>query len=92
MTTVERAYTYLYHARNAFLHGNPVAGKSLLTRTAKKQVGIPLLASMVLDLPRFNGRVSDRHYAACCHCSSYSAGLMYPNVEWRRFRLYQVSM
>ena len=45
-----------------------------------------------MDLPRFNGRVSDRHYAACCHCSSYSAGLMYPNVEWRRFRLYQVSM
>ena len=49
-------------------------------------------AILRLGLPRFNGRVSDRNYAAACSCCSYSAGLMYPSVEWRRFRLYHVSM
>ncbi len=34
-----------------------------------------------MDLPQFNGRVNDRTYAAACNCSSYAAGLMYPNVE-----------
>jgi predicted permease len=28
-----------------------------------------------VSLPRFNGRVSDRTYAASCNCSSYAAGL-----------------
>jgi hypothetical protein len=29
----------------------------------------------MLSLPRFNGRVSDRTYAASCNCISYAAGL-----------------
>jgi hypothetical protein len=29
-----------------------------------------------MSLPRFDGRVSDRPYAASCNCSSYAAGLM----------------
>ena len=28
-----------------------------------------------LDLPRKSGRVRDKNYAACCNCTSYSAGL-----------------
>lgn len=38
-------------------------------------------AGLNLDLPRFNGRVNDRTYDAAWNCSSYAAGLMYPNVE-----------
>ena len=47
LSTIERAYTYLYHARNAFLHGNPVGGSTLHTRTGKRTIGLPLLASLV---------------------------------------------
>lgn len=47
LSLIGRAYTYLYHARNDFLHGNPVAESSLLTRTQKKQVALPLLAGLV---------------------------------------------
>jgi hypothetical protein len=45
-----------------------------------------------MSLPRFSRRVSDRTYAASCTCASYSAGFRYPSVEWRRRRLYQISM
>jgi len=31
---------------------------------------------LIVSLPRFDGRVSDRPYAASCNCSSYAAGLM----------------
>jgi len=31
---------------------------------------------VTVSLPRFDGRVSDRPYAASCNCSSYAAGLM----------------
>jgi hypothetical protein len=46
---------------------------------------------VTLGLYRFSGRVSERNYAAISS-SSYAAGLMYPSVECRRFRLYQTSM
>jgi hypothetical protein len=47
LSLIGRAYTYLYHARNDFLHGNPVAASTLLTRTKKKQVALPLIAGLV---------------------------------------------
>jgi hypothetical protein len=44
------------------------------------------------DLPRKSGRVFERNYAASRTGASYSAGLTYPKVECRRYRLYHVSM
>ena len=46
------------------------------------------LGPVSLSLPRFDGRVSDRLYAASCNCASYSAGLTKPSVECLRLRLY----
>ncbi len=35
----------------------------------------PFCRRLDLDLPRKSGRVRDKNYAACCNCTSYSAGL-----------------
>ncbi len=42
-----------------------------------------------MSLPRKSGRVFDECYAVISCCTSYSAGLTYPNVQRRRFRLYR---
>jgi len=47
MDALERAYSYLYSARNAFLHGNTVSSAKLFTRSRKGQVAIPRIAATV---------------------------------------------
>ena len=56
----------------------------LQQRAAKwsAQAGVPSYWSagsygtlLFVNLPRFDGRVRDRDYAAAFHCSSYAAGL-----------------
>ena len=47
MNALERAYSYLYTARNQFLHGNPVSPSILFTRSRKQQVPIPRVAAVV---------------------------------------------
>ena len=47
MNALERAYTYLYKARNEFLHGNPVSPSILFTRSKERQVPIPRVAAVV---------------------------------------------
>jgi hypothetical protein len=47
LSAPQRAYTYLYNARNAFLHGNPVSTNSMLTRSRSERQGLPRIAALV---------------------------------------------
>jgi hypothetical protein len=47
VNALERAYSYLYNARNSFLHGNPVTSSTLFTRSRKAGTPIPRLATTV---------------------------------------------
>jgi hypothetical protein len=47
LSAPQRAYTYLYRARNDFLHGNPVSFSTMLTRRASERVGLPRIAAAV---------------------------------------------
>jgi hypothetical protein len=47
LSALQRAYTYMYRARNRFLHGNPVSTSDLLTLTRGHRVGLPQLAALV---------------------------------------------
>jgi hypothetical protein len=47
VSALQRAYVYLYRARNQFLHGNPVRENSLLTLNRTERVGLPRLAAVV---------------------------------------------
>jgi len=47
VSALQRAYIYLYRARNKFLHGNPVSTSTLLTLNRGERVGLPRLATVV---------------------------------------------
>ena len=48
LSAPQRAYTYLYNARNEFLHGNPVSVSTMMTRSRKQPaVGLPRIAALV---------------------------------------------
>jgi hypothetical protein len=47
LTALQRGYTYLYRARNRFLHGNPIGPTSLLTLSRTRRVGLPRLAAII---------------------------------------------
>jgi hypothetical protein len=47
VNALERAYTYLYLARNRFLHGNPVSPSLLFTRSRTAPAAIPRIAAVV---------------------------------------------
>lgn len=47
VSALQRAYIYLYRARNKFLHGNPVNANSLLTLGRRVRIGLPQLAAIV---------------------------------------------
>lgn len=47
VSALQRAYIYLYRARNKFLHGNPVSTGTLLTLNRGERVGLPRLATVV---------------------------------------------
>lgn len=47
LSAPQRAYAYLYRARNDFLHGNPVDINTMLTRHAKAPIGLPRIAAVV---------------------------------------------
>lgn len=44
---IVKAYSYLYTARNDFLHGNPVAGNTLFTKAKGDRTALPALAATV---------------------------------------------
>ena len=61
--------------------------------TAQVMLGAaPAARGVYMDLPRKSGRVLERNCAASRTGASYAAGLTYPTVECRRFRLSHVSM
>jgi hypothetical protein len=43
----QRAYAYLYRARNDFLHGNPVTANAMFTLNRKNRVPLPRIAAVV---------------------------------------------
>jgi hypothetical protein len=43
----QRAYTYLYSARNSFLHGNRVTANAMFTRVGKNRMPLPRVAAVV---------------------------------------------
>jgi hypothetical protein len=47
VSALQRAYIYLYRARNRFLHGNPVSASTLLTLNRGERVGLPRVAAVV---------------------------------------------
>jgi hypothetical protein len=47
LNAVQRSYTYLYSARNSFLHGNPVSEATLVKKARRQSIGLPRLAALV---------------------------------------------
>lgn len=47
LTAAQRSYSYLYDARNVFLHGEPVGENTMLTRSRTKRIGLPRIAALV---------------------------------------------
>lgn len=47
LNALQRAYTYMYRARNRFLHGNNVSGSSLMTMTRGHRAQLPLVCALV---------------------------------------------
>jgi hypothetical protein len=61
MNALERAYAYLYNARNSFLHGNPVTSATLFTRSKTTGTAIPRLAATVYRAA-LTAYLSKRHH------------------------------
>lgn len=47
LSAPQRSYSYLYDARNVFLHGEPVGENAMLTLSRKKRIGLPRIAALV---------------------------------------------
>lgn len=47
LNAIERSYSYLYKARNSFLHGNPVSAAMLFTKGKKVSSPTPRIAAVV---------------------------------------------
>lgn len=47
LSAPQRSYSYLYDARNDFLHGEPIGESTMLTLSRKKRVGLPRIAALV---------------------------------------------
>jgi hypothetical protein len=47
LNAAQRAYAYLYSARNDFLHGNRVTTNAMFTLTGTKRVPLPRVAAVV---------------------------------------------
>lgn len=47
LSAVQRAYTYLYKARNGFLHGNPVSPNMMFTLNRRERIALPRIAAIV---------------------------------------------
>lgn len=47
LSAVQRAYTYLYKARNHFLHGNPVSSNMMFTLNRRERIALPRIAAIV---------------------------------------------
>lgn len=47
LNAVQRSYTYLYRARNHFLHGNPVSEATLVRKARTMSIALPRLAAIV---------------------------------------------